>query len=49
MLIRTTRMQYVYILHAAIFQIGQVAGMSYWVVSALLGAVTFRVLLVGTP
>jgi len=49
MLIRTTRMQYVYVLHAAIFQIWQVDGVSYWVLSSLLAEVTFRVLLVSIP
>jgi len=49
MLIRIPQMQYVYVLHAAVFQIWQVDGVSYWVKSALLGAVTFRVLLIGIP
>jgi hypothetical protein len=31
------------------FKWGQVDGMSYWVLSALLGAVTLRVLLIGIP
>lgn len=42
-------MQYMYVTHAAVFQIWQVDGVSYWVLSALLGAVTFRVVLVGIP